>query len=209
MTEVLSFGLLSFTSLITIIDPLAVAPVFVAMTEGNSSRDRRIAAIRACSVALGVLLLFAVFGGLIFKLFGITIDALRIAGGILFFGMSMKMLTGSSHGDRAAADSEADPSIVPLGIPLICGPGAISTVMVMMGQGRSVAYSAIVILALTLALVTTTLVLFMAPRIVRLLGTTGISVATRVIGLIVGVIGIQFVIDGVRPVVIEILKAGT
>ena len=208
MRDVLAFGLLSFTSLVTIIDPVAVAPVFAAMTDRLERSARRRAALRACAVALGILLVFAIGGGLIFRAFGITIDALRIAGGILFFAMSMQMLTGGdrSHGDDVDV-SGTDPSIVPLGIPLICGPGAISTVMVLVGQNTSAWHLVSFLIALVLAIAATALVLIVSPVILRLIGRTGVEITTRIIGLIVCAIGIQFIIDGVRPVALEILSA--
>ena len=139
MMSALTFGVLSFSSLLTIIDPIAAAPLFVALTDGADAERRRKTALKACAVSLGLLVVFAVCGGLIFRLFGITIDAFRIAGGILFFAMAMPMLTGAER--KAPEDGEAahtgDPSIVPLGMPIIAGPGAISTVMVLMGQSDS------------------------------------------------------------------------
>lgn len=208
MNEVISFGLLSFTSLFTIIDPIAAAPVFVTMTEQYDQEARRQAAFRACSAALVILLVFAICGGLIFRVFGITVDALRIAGGILFFMMALQMLMGKER----KASNEAEPlnldqAIVPLGIPLICGPGAISTVMLLMGQNRSFGHIAALILAIALVIVLTAVVLLVSPNIVKLIGKTGVAVITRVIGLIVCTIGIQFVLDGLKPIVINILSS--
>lgn len=207
MSDVLSFGLLSFTSLLTIIDPIAAAPVFVTMTEKYDNIARRQTAFRACISALVILLVFAIGGGVIFKIFGITVDALRIAGGILFFMMAMQMLLGK---ERSANNNESlnlDQAIVPLGIPLICGPGAISTVMVLMGQNRSLGHVAVLILAIVLVIVLTALVLLVSPNIVKLIGKSGVAVITRVIGLIVCTIGIQFIIDGLKPVIVSILSS--
>ncbi len=207
MSDVLSFGLLSFTSLLTIIDPIAAAPVFVTMTEKYDNIARRQTAFRACISALVILLVFAIGGGVIFKIFGITVDALRIAGGILFFMMAMQMLLGK---ERSANNNESlnlDQAIVPLGIPLICGPGAISTVMVLMGQNRSLGHVAVLILAIVLVIVLTALVLLVSPNIVKLIGKSGVAVITRVIGLIVCTIGIQFIIDGLKPVIVNILSS--
>ncbi|MFY9223944.1 MAG: NAAT family transporter [Blastocatellia bacterium] len=207
MSDVLSFGLLSFTSLLTIIDPIAAAPVFVTMTEKYDNIARRQTAFRACLSALVILLVFAIGGGVIFKIFGITVDALRIAGGILFFMMAMQMLLGK---ERSANNNESlnlDQAIVPLGIPLICGPGAISTVMVLMGQNRSISHVAVLILAIVLVIVLTALVLLVSPNIVKLIGKSGVAVITRVIGLIVCTIGIQFIIDGLKPVIVNILSS--
>ncbi|MBI4850592.1 MAG: NAAT family transporter [Acidobacteria bacterium] len=206
MNDVISFGLLSFTSLFTIIDPFAAAPIFVTMTESYDQNQRKQAAFRACMSALVILLVFAICGGVIFKLFGITVDALRIAGGILFFLMAMQMLMGKER--KASSESlDLDQAVVPLGIPLICGPGAISTVMVLMGQNRSISHIAVLILAITLVIVLTALVLLVSPNIIKFIGKTGIAVITKVIGLIVCTIGIQFVIDGLKPVILNILAS--
>ncbi|KAF0247225.1 MAG: integral membrane protein MarC family [bacterium] len=206
MNDVISFGLLSFTSLFTIIDPFAVAPVFVTMTEQYSQDQRRQAVFRSCASALVILLVFAICGGLIFKVFGITVDALRIAGGILFFMMALQMLMGK---ERAANNEslDLDQAIVPLGIPLICGPGAISTVMVLMGQNRSLGHVAVLILAIALVIALTVAVLLVSPKIVKFIGKTGIAVITKVIALIVCTIGVQFIIDGLKPVLLNILAS--
>lgn len=206
MNDVISFGLLSFTSLFTIIDPFAAAPIFVSMTESYNQNQRKQAAFRACATALAILLVFAICGGFIFTLFGITVNALRIAGGILFFLMAMQMLMGK---ERKAQDEslDLDQAIVPLGIPLICGPGAISTVMVLMGQNRSISHVAALIFAIALVIVLTAIVLLISPNIVKFIGKTGIAVITKVIGLIVCTIGIQFVIDGLKPVILNILAS--
>lgn len=204
MTDLFSFGLLSFTSLFTIIDPIAAAPVFVTMTEKFDHAARRRMAYRACIVALTILVTFAIGGGVIFKTFGITIDALRIAGGILFFVMSMQMLIGG-HKNEKVDNVDHDPSVVPLGIPLICGPGAISTIMVLMGQQSSIWHMATLLIALLLVISLTALILLISPQIMRRLGRTGVAVITRIIAMIVCAIGIQFIIDGLKPVVIGIL----
>lgn len=206
MNDVISFGLLSFTSLFTIIDPFAAAPIFVSMTESYDQNQRKQAAFRACMSALVILLVFAICGGVIFKLFGITVDALRIAGGILFFLMAMQMLMGKERKTNSES-LDLDQAVVPLGIPLICGPGAISTVMVLMGQNRSFGHIAALVLAITLVIVLTALVLLISPNIVKFIGKTGIAVITKVIGLIVCTIGIQFVLDGLKPVILGILAS--
>jgi multiple antibiotic resistance protein len=205
MHDAITFGILSFTSLFTIVDPIAAAPVFVALTDNCAAAARRAIAIKACLVALGILLVFAISGSFIFQLFGITIDALRIAGGILFFLNAMQILTSVKQNTATVASPEVDLAIVPLAMPVICGPGAISTVMVLMGQQKSVWHLASFFTALILVLVATAIVLILAPRIVRFLGQTGVTVVTKVIGLLMAVIGIQLIIDGLRPIVLGIL----
>lgn len=204
--SIASFGILCFSSLFTVIDPIAAAPMFASMTRGASREGVRRIAIRACLVALGVLCVFAVSGAFVFRLFGITIDAFRIGGGIVFLVLGLPMLTGAAHGDEHAVPHK-DPSIVPLGVPLIGGPGAITTVMVLMGQTSSVGHVAILMGAIVIALLATCAVLLVSPAILRSLGPSGLELVTKVMGLIILVIGIQFIIDGIRPVALEILRA--
>lgn len=207
MTHAIAFGLLCFSSLFTIIDPLGAAPMFVAMTDGATPAARRRIALRACAVALSLLVVFAVGGSTILRTFGVTIDAFRIAGGILFVGMALRMLAGHERESaEAGARGTRDPAIVPLGMPIICGPGALSTVMVLMGQSTSALDVAAFFVAIVLVVAATSAFLFVAPAALRFVGKAGVHVVTQVMGLIVCVIGIQFVIDGVRPVVIEILS---
>ncbi len=207
MSDILSFAILSFTSLFTIIDPIAVAPVFVSITARYERSARRQAALKACGVAFLILVFFAAGGSLIFKTFGITINALRIAGGFLFFIMSIQMLIGKERTiDSEESVLSTDPAIVPLAMPLICGPGAISTIMVLMGQHRSIWYAVVLFLVLALVIGLTITILLISPTIVRFIGHNGIAIFTKIIAIIICTIGIQFIIDGVKPVVLEILR---
>jgi multiple antibiotic resistance protein len=206
----LSFGALCFSSLFTVIDPIAAAPVFTSITRGESRAAVRRIAVRACAVALVVLALFAVSGAFVFRLFGITIDAFRIGGGIVFLLIGIPMLTGAgSHGHAEAEDAakKGDPSVVPLGVPLIAGPGAITTIMLLMGQSQGMLQTAALFAALFVAIVATSAVLVVAPAIMGRLGSSGLELVTRVMGLIVVVIGVQFVIDGARPIAVDILRS--
>jgi len=205
--SVFAFAVLCASSLLTIIDPIAAAPLFVAITAGQDEQSRRRTAIRACLVAGGLLTVFAVAGGAIFGLFGITIHAFRIAGGILFFTMAMPMLTGRTNHSSADVQSGDDPAIVPLGMPIIAGPGAISTVMVLMGQAEGITQVIALHLAIVATVGLTAVALWLAPVLLRRLGRSGIMLVTRVLGLIMCVIGIQFVIDGAKPVVIDVIRA--
>jgi multiple antibiotic resistance protein len=204
----LSFGLLCFSSLFTVIDPVAAAPIFVSLTHGKSRADIRSIALRACAVALIVLVVFAVSGALVFRVFGITLDAFRIGGGLVFLTIGLPMMTG--HGAKKIDpkdDEPTDPSVVPIGVPLLAGPGAITTVMVLMGQSRGAAHAAALVAALVLALAATFASLVVAPLLLKRLGASGLQLVTKVMGLIVVVLGVQLVIDGIRPVVIGILHA--
>lgn len=205
----LSFGVLCFSSLITVIDPIGVAPVFASLTSADDATARRRRAVRACLAALALLLLFATAGGLVLRLFGITLEAFRIAGGVLFGVLAMSMLAGDPSGgmSRHGDSSGGDPSIVPLGIPLIGGPGAITTVMVLGGQSTSAAHGAALGAAVVLVLVVTGVTLAVAPRVLGRLGPAGVQLVTRLMGLLILVIGVQFVLDGIRPVAADILRA--
>src|SRR5262249_14020284 len=127
MLPLASFALLAFTSLFTVINPISAAPIFVSMTDGAPTAERRRAALKSSLAAGATLLVFEAFGGLIFSFFGITVPAFQIAGGVLFTMISIKTLNNG----REEVETDAgggDPSIVPLAIPTIAGPGAISTV---------------------------------------------------------------------------------
>lgn len=204
----LSFGVLCFSSLLTVVDPLAAAPVFASITRGQAPASARRLALRACLVALGVLVSFAVGGAFLFKLFGITIDAFRIAGGIVFVLLGLPMLSGA-HEEKHATDSSDDPAVVPLGVPLIGGPGAITTTMILMGQSPSGLHTTAFFLALLLVVFVTFVVLALSPFILGKLNKSALVLITKIMGLIVLVIGVQLVIDGARPVIVDILRSAT
>lgn len=202
----ISFGVLCFSSLFTVIDPLAAVPLFASLTQGEDKKAVRRIAVRSSAVALGVLLVFALSGAFVFRLFGITIDAFRIGGGLVFLMIGLPMLRGG-HATARAALAGKDPSVVPLGVPIITGPGAITTVMVLMGQSTSAWHGAALIAATVLVLVATCAILLVSPTILRRIGPTGLELLTRVMGLIVVVIGVQLVLDGIRPIAVDILRS--
>jgi len=205
-----AFGLLCFSSLFTVIDPLGVAPIFASMTSGIPARERQRVAIRACLAALVALALFALAGSSLLRLFGVTIEAFRIAGGILFGLLGLSMLgaiaTVSPAPTQQGNDPGDDPSVVPLGIPLIGGPGAMTTVMVLVGQAESSAHVGMFTAALVAAMAVTGLMLFGAPALMQRLGPTGVSLTTKLMGLVILVIGVQFILDGGAAVAARILS---
>lgn len=198
------FALLAFSSLFSVINPIEAAPIFVSLTRGKPANRRR-AAIRACIAAAIVLAVFAAAGGAIFAFFGITVPAFQIAGGILFTIMAMSDLQNEERKTVDDADS-GDPSIVPIGIPLIAGPGAISTVMVLVGQAQDGIRRAALAGAIAVNVLLTLVILLAAPAIVSRIGPTGQRIVSKIMGLITAVIGIQFVINGVTTVFVEILR---
>jgi MarC family membrane protein len=198
------FALLAFSSLFSVINPISAAPIFVAMTE-EFPEGRRRAALRACLAAAAVLAVFAAAGGAIFAFFGITVPAFQIAGGVIFAALSVRTL---QDGEKEAPEGEKeDPSVVPLGIPVIAGPGAITTVMVLVGQAQDSARRLALGGAIAVNVVLTFLILLAAPAIVAWIGTTGQRIVSKIMGLITAVIGIQFVINGMTTVFVNILRS--
>lgn len=200
------FAVLAFSSLFSVINPISGAPVFVALTAGLSDAQRRRAAVRATLTAIATLAIFSAAGGAIFSFFGITVPAFQITGGILFALMSLRTL---EHGHEEVPETAApgsDPSIVPIGIPLIAGPGAISTVMVLVGQAGDASHRIAFASGLAAVLSLTLAVLLAAPAITRKLGETGRRITNKVMALITAVIGIQFVINGATTVAVQILR---
>lgn len=160
MSLPLEFGILAFSSLFAVVNPVAAAPVFVALTKGAEARRRSIA-LRASATALLAMLLFSLAGGAIFSFFHITVPAFQIAGGILFLMMAIKTL--ESGDEREAEVPPGDPSVVPLGIPLIAGAGALSTVTVLAGQAPGALYRLALGGAIVATAVATLLILLISP----------------------------------------------
>jgi multiple antibiotic resistance protein len=180
-----------------------VIPTYLVITGTESRAQRARTARRACIAAALILIAFA-FGGVgIFRMFGVTIEAFRIAGGLILWVVAMDML----HGQRRTQESgpeiregqeKDDVAITPLAMPMLAGPGAISTTMVLAGQAQTVGQKTVVYAAIVGTLLITWIVLRLADRLVRKMGKTGIRVMTRIMGLILAAIAVQFVITGAK-----------
>jgi multiple antibiotic resistance protein len=199
----LQFALVTFTSVLFIVDPIAVVPTYLVITQGQTPAQRRKTASRACIAAVILLVTFAAVGRAIFDLFGITMPAFRIAGGLILWLVAMDMLRGTRSTQEGMPEiSEAtvkeDVAITPLAMPMLAGPGAISTVMVLSGQARTTPQAAAVYGSILLALLIAWATLRAAERLVLRIGQTGIRVMTRIMGLLLAAIAVQFVITGVR-----------
>jgi multiple antibiotic resistance protein len=200
------FVVLAFSSLFSVINPIEAAPLFVSLTAGVPQERRRMA-FRASAAAALILALFALTGGAIFSAFGITLPAFQIAGGILFTSMGLRTLGEDERPERTSAVVTRDPSIVPLGMPLIAGPGAISTVMVLVGQARDGGHRMALALAIAANIFLTLIILLAAPALVARIGDTGQRIVSKIMGLITTVIGVQFILNGVETVALSILRA--
>jgi MarC family membrane protein len=213
MTDLIGFSLLAFSSILVMVDPVAAVPIYVSNTASYSPEHRSAVLRRALVTAFVVLTGFGLLGTAIFRLFGITTEAFRITGGIILFGIGWEMLQARRSRTRTTEEEEAeggqkdDVGIIPLGIPLLAGPGAITTVITLLAQADTAPRKAAVYGSVVATLLVSWAVLGVAPLLVRRLGTTGINVIERIMGLIVMVIGTQFVVDGVGQVVANMIAA--
>jgi multiple antibiotic resistance protein len=203
MTGVTQFALLAVTSVLFIVNPISVVPTYLVITQKNTAAQRAATARRACIVASLILVAFAIGGTLIFRLFGITIDAFRIAGGFILWVVAMDMLHGrretqETPKDITEATAKEDVALTPLAMPMLAGPGAISTVMVLSGQADAMPAKLAVVFAIVVTMAVAWAALRLGERLVKRLGETGIRVMTRIMGLLLAAIAVQFVITGAR-----------
>jgi multiple antibiotic resistance protein len=191
-------------SVFALVDPLGALPFFVSLTEGFSAADRKIVLGRAVAVLGGILTTFAVVGRFLFAGFGFTLAAFEIAGGIVLFLVAVEMVTGETRGSKMTESERSESlarrdevSIVPLGIPLLAGPGAISTVMIYEGNAGTDPFAILsVFVAIAATTAVTWVVLTYGQRILRAVGRVGVMALTRVMGLLLAAVGVQFVING-------------
>lgn len=196
--------LLIFTSILFIVDPFAAVPTFLAMTPRDSPEQRRVLARRGAWTCAVTLIAFALGGSVIFKLFGITIGAFKIAGGVLIGLNALDMVQArrSQQRETPAETAEGiekdDIGILPLGVPMLAGPGAISTVMVLALGAKTLEATIAVYVSIVLTGVITYFVLAGATLVERRLGQTGMRILTRLMGLVLCAIAIQFILDGIK-----------
>jgi multiple antibiotic resistance protein len=198
--------LLALSTFFATIGPADLVLVFAALTENFTTKQRRVMALRGPLNATGILIFFAVFGQALLALFGITIPALRIAGGVLLLLISIDMVfarhsggTGTTPEEENEAMKRPDISVFPLATPLIAGPGAISAVILLStAEGAFTAGWFFVVAAMLLILVVCYAAMLVAIPIQRLLGLTGLAVVSRVVGVLLAALAIQFLIDGIK-----------
>ena len=195
---------LIFTSVLFIVDPFAAVPSFLAMTQRDTADQRRAMARRGAWTCAITLTAFALGGSLIFKLFGITLGAFKIAGGVLIGLNALDMVQARRSQQKetpvetAEGVGKEDVGIMPLGVPMLAGPGAISTVMVLAGGAKTPVVTAGVYMAITLTAAACYVTLSAATMVERRLGQTGMRILTRLMGLVLCAIAVQFVVDGVK-----------
>ncbi|WP_133488150.1 MarC family protein [Aliiroseovarius marinus] len=192
----------SFVTLFVVMDPIGISPLFMALTQGMSAAKRRAVAIRACLIAGVLLTLFAFLGEGVLGFLGISMPAFRIAGGILLLLTALDMLferrTQRRKDQSEETESDDDPSVFPLAMPLIAGPGSIATVILLAGQGDGLEGVGLALVVMSLVLVIAFVLFNAAPLLERLLRETGIKVVTRLLGMLLAALAVQFVLEGLR-----------
>lgn len=203
-----AFLITVFVTLFVVIDPIGLAPIFVALTQGRSPAARRAIALRACVISVGLLTLFGLAGEGVLAFIGISMPAFRIAGGILLFLTALDMLFERRTRRREhRAESEAedehsdDPSVFPLAMPLIAGPGAMASMILLAGQVQGDWIGILTVHLVMIAVVALAFALFLSAGLLeRALGRMGTLVITRLLGMLLAALSVQFVIDGVRNI---------
>jgi multiple antibiotic resistance protein len=203
LTDLGRFALVTFTSVLFIVDPIAAVPTYLVITQLETPLERRRTARRACVAMTLLLIFFAATGTLLFRAFGITLAAFRTAGGLILWFVAIDMLRGerrTQEGREELEEGEAkeDVAFTPLAIPMLAGPGAISTVIVIAGQARGLGDSLIVYGAIVLTGAISYFTLRLGEPLLIRLGKTGIRVVTRIMGLILAAVAVQFVFSGVK-----------
>ena len=202
----LQFGALCFVSLFTMIDPIGALPIYVSMTSALSHHESRLVALRATFTAWLVLIGFALTGRFVFEFFGVSVNSLRIVAGVIFFIMGYEMLqarlTRTKSDEESISEYVEDIAITPLGIPLIAGPGAITSVILLMNEANgALENQAALLIAVTAVLGLAFLFLIGARQVMHALGSSGNKILLRLMGLIVMAIAVEFFFNGLRPIV--------
>ena len=196
------YFIVALTSVFFLVDPFAALPTFLVIAGDVDYEQRRRLAKKACITCFIVLTSFALLGSLIFRFFGITLPAFEIAGGIILLLMGLEMLqahrsgTHETPGETEEGMAKEDAGIIPLGIPMLAGPGAISTVMVLMGPSPGWWRTLTIFIAITITSVASFFILSAAHRVRRFLGETGIRILMRLMGLLLTAIAVQFMVNG-------------
>ena len=207
MSAHLSSILVSLSAIFFVVDPIGVVPIFIAMTHGDPPEKIRDTAQRASLVAGGLLVFFALFGTFLFKVVGVSLSAFRVAGGIVLLITALDMLRArqsevrTSPEEAQEATVKEDVAIVPLAIPLLAGPGAIATVMVLMSRASGVVSVVAVVLSIAVTMAASYFLLRGATLVQRVLGQSGVAIFQRVMGLLLAAIAVQFIAEGGRELV--------
>ena len=213
LPEYLKYFILSFFSLFSLVNPIGLSPVYLSIIENIEESRRKVILNKAIITASIVLIVFTLLGRLIFTFFGITVDAFRIVGGILFFRVGMDMMEAKISRSKSTPKEEEEAAdkdeiaYTPIGIPLIAGPGAITSVMILSSEASGFADKAAFLIAIIIVMILTYLIFTAAERFTKKFGATGLRIMQRIMGLILMVIAVQFIVNGVTPIVLNWLQS--
>ena len=201
----LDLFLSAFVTLFVVIDPPGCAPIYAGLVSGATPAQARSMAIRACAIASGILLVFALFGEALLSALHIELDAFRIAGGIMLFVIALDMVfekrteRREQRAERLRATPEVeDVSVFPMAMPMLAGPGSIATVMLLMSRSEGTEQTLVVLAALAAVMILSLLALLAAGPLMRLVGKQSEAVITRLLGVLLAALAAQYVIDGIK-----------
>ncbi len=210
--SIFEFITLAFPAIFFILNPFSAATVFLSLTPTKTDQERKGIARRACLTAFFVLFFFIISGHLIFKIFNISIPAFRLAGGIIIFTIGMNMLRlqpiriKQTDEEVQASLMRTDVGVIPLGIPIMSGPGAITTVIVLMGNTTSLLEAGVLVACAAVSVAIIYYILIHSTKLLDLIKVTGMGILTRVMGLIICVIAAQFFINGIKDLLPEFAR---
>jgi len=211
MDSLTDFALLAFTSIFAMVNPLGILPVYTGLTAKLPAKEAKHVAIKAIITAIITLILFAILGRFIFDFFAISVNSLRIVGGVVFFMAGYDMLQArlirTKSSDESVTEFASDIAITPLAIPMICGPGAITVSMILMNDAKDITHKLVLIGTIIFIMVITLVFLLSARKIIKALGDNGNKVLMRIMGLIVMVIAVEFFLGGLRNYIIDLMKS--
>jgi len=208
------YWIITIAALFVIVNPLTTAFMFLSLLPRATETTRKTIAKRSSIIATAVFFVFAALGGVIFKMFGITIEAFRIAGGLILFGIALSMIHKGMDEGESSSNTDVHPdgkitkdiSVIPLAIPFMSGPGAIATVMILTSEAPTAWHLVLVFIAILVTTVSCYFAMLYSSFLVRLLGETGKEIVTRIFGIILAVIAVQFVINGVLEIYLNLPK---
>ena len=206
----IDFAVYSFMSLITLLNPIGIVPTFLSLTDGDTQEKRRRIALKTSATVFITIVIFAALGDFIFNFFGITLEGLRIVGGIVLMRMGFDLLQGHSAQMKQSninTDSEKI-AITPLGFPIVCGAGTITAAIVVSSEANTSGELFGFLAGAFVCCVTIFIVFASATRVTNALGDNGRSIMNRVMGLILMMIAIEFFFTGLKPFLIEVVSAG-
>jgi len=204
VNNLVEYTLKTFSSIFIIMGPFSVIPIFISLTQNNTVQERNRIINKSIVATFLICALFAITGVYLFNIFGITINSFRVAGGLLLLLMSINMLQAKRSPVRTTSAEvnegieKEDVSVFPLAIPMISGPGTLSTVVLLAGEATTVAHWAILFVSLLVSVVLMFLILKLSDRVYTLLGTTGLNIMTRIMGLILASMSVEFIMAGVK-----------